>query len=282
MNRLALLLIVSVGMSLAAVSAGAAPAQTRTIVRPHHDFASLLSVSMTMSSAAAGRTQSKTTAHRAPTTHHATTHSVVDPALYHPATLRARAPEVYEVTFVTTKGPFVVKVTRSWAPLGADRFYNLVRHHFYNDMALFRVVPGFVVQFGLGPSGAVNKVWDNARIKDDPVKESNKPGTITFATAGPNTRTTQVFVNLGNDASLDDQGFAPFGEVVSGMDVIGNLYSGYGETPTNDQSNITNGGKSYLEKKYPKLDMIKTATITSPGPAAPAHRAASKAPAPKS
>jgi peptidyl-prolyl cis-trans isomerase A (cyclophilin A) len=220
--------------------------------------------------------------HQAATTHHATTHLRIDPALYHPATLRARAPEVYEVTFVTTKGPFVVKVTRAWAPLGADRFYNLVRHHFYNDMALFRVVPGFVVQFGLGPSGAVNRVWDSARIKDDPVKESNKPGTITFATAGPNTRTTQVFVNLADNGSLDGQGFAPFGEVVSGMDVIRNLYGGYGETPTNDQGNITNGGEPYLEKKYPKLDMIKTATITSPAAAARGRKTASKAPARKS
>jgi peptidyl-prolyl cis-trans isomerase A (cyclophilin A) len=283
-NRFALLLVVLAGISLAAVSAGAAPAQTRVNVRPLQTVGSLLAVSTAMSFAAAapGRTQSKTTTHHATATHHAATHSAIDPALYHPATLRARAPEVYEVTFVTTKGPFVVKVTRAWAPLGADRFYNLVRHHFYNDMALFRVVPGFVVQFGLGPSGAVNKIWDSARIKDDPVKESNKPGTITFATAGPNTRTTQVFVNLGNDASLDDQGFAPFGEVISGMDVIGNLYSGYGETPTNDQANITNGGKPYLEKKYPKLDVIKTAAITSPAAAAPAHRAASKATAPKS
>jgi len=205
---------------------------------------------------------------------HTATHSGVDPALMHPASLTAKAPEVYEVTFVTTKGPFVVKVTRAWAPLGADRFYNLVRHHFYNDMALFRVVPGFVVQFGLGPSGAVNRVWENARIKDDPVKQSNAAGTITFATAGPNTRTTQVFINLGNNASLDGQGFAAFGQVTSGMDVIGNFYSGYGDNTTNDQTNITNGGKAYLEKTYPKLDVIKTATITSPAPAAPVHHAA--------
>lgn len=251
MNRFALLLTLCLLTALSPGAFGASPAQT------------------------------KTATHKATTTHRAATHSGIDPALYHPATLRARAPEVYEVTFVTTKGPFVVKVTRAWAPIGADRFYNLVRHHFYDDMALFRVVPGFVVQFGLGPSGAVNRIWDGARIKDDPVKESNKPGTITFATAGANTRTTQVFVNLGDNASLDDQGFAPFGQVTSGMDVITNLYSGYGETPTNDQGNITNGGKPYLEKKYPKLDMIKTATITSPAAASPVHKAASKAPARK-
>lgn len=220
---------------------------------------------------AAGASQT----HKTATPHRAVTHSRIDPLLYHPASLHARAPEVYEVTFVTTKGPFVVKVTRAWAPLGADRFYNLVRHHFYNDMALFRVVPGFVVQFGLGPSGAVNRVWEKATIKDDPVKESNKAGTITFATAGVNTRTTQVFINLAdNGSSLDNQGFAPFGQVISGMQVIENLYSGYGETTTNDQDKITNGGKAYLERKYPKLDIIKTAAITSP--VATAHRTAAR------
>lgn len=212
----------------------------------------------------------------------ATTHSAAtrprtagtDPALMHPASLTAKAPDTYEVTFSTTKGDFVLRVTRAWAPIGADRFYNLVRHRFYNDMAIFRVASGFVVQFGLGPSPAVNKVWENAKIKDDPVSQSNKPGTITFATAGPNTRTTQVFINLGNNSSLDTQGFAPFGEVTSGMDVVQNFYSGYGETTTSDQGNITNGGKAYLEKTYPKLDVIKTATITSPAPAAPAKKPA--------
>lgn len=218
--------------------------------------------------------------HKATTTHHravAHSRSGIDPALYHPASLHMRAPAVYEVTFVTTKGPFVVKVTRAWAPLGADRFYNLVRHRFYNDMALFRVVPGFVVQFGLGPSGAVNRAWEKATIKDDPVKESNKAGTITFATAGVNTRTTQVFINLAdNGSSLDSQGFAPFGQVISGMQVIENLYSGYGEATTNDQDHITNGGKPYLQRKYPKLDIIKTAAIT-PLAARVTHRTPAKA-----
>jgi len=235
-------------------------------------FSALLSFCLVMAvaplTAGANRAQTRKTApaHRAPA------HETIDRALYHPAWLHARAPEVYEVTFVTTKGPFVVRVTRAWAPLGADRFYNLVRHHFYNDMALFRVVPGFVVQFGLGPSGAVNRIWERATIKDDPVKENNAAGTIVFATSGANSRTTQVFINLAdNSSSLDSQGFAPFGQVVSEMQVLQHLYSGYGEETTNDQQNITNGGKAYLERKYPKLDIIKTATITSP--AAPAHRA---------
>jgi peptidyl-prolyl cis-trans isomerase A (cyclophilin A) len=166
------------------------------------------------------------------------------------------------VTFVTTKGNFVVQVTRAWAPQGADRFYNLVRHHFYNDMALFRVVPGFVVQFGLGPSPAVNKAWENAKIKDDPVTQSNAPGTITFATAGPNTRTTQLFINFGNNTFLDSQGFSPFGKVSGGMDVVQKIYSGYGEKP--DQGAITSQGKAYTDKNFPTLDSIKSATIVAP------------------
>ena len=225
------------------------------------------------------RAQTQSSAQKpAATTHSAATRSRTssgtDPALMHPASLTAKAPDTYEVKFSTTKGDFVVRVTRAWAPLGADRFYNLVRHRFYNDMAIFRVANGFVVQFGLGPSPAVNKVWENARIKDDAVSQSNKPGTITFATAGPNTRTTQVFINLGNNAALDSQGFAPFGEVISGMDVVQKFYSGYGETTTSDQGNITNGGKAYLEKTYPKLDVINTATITSPVPSVPAQKPA--------
>jgi peptidyl-prolyl cis-trans isomerase A (cyclophilin A) len=220
-----------------------------------------------------------TTTHTA--THTTATHAATDPALLNPALLKAKAPEVYEVTFVTTKGTFVVQVTRAWAPQGADRFYNLVRHRFYNDMALFRVVPGFVVQFGLGPSPAVNKVWETARIKDDPVTQTNAQGTITFATAGPNTRTTQVFINLGNNGALDGQGFAPFGKVTSGMDVIQNFYNGYADNTTNDQGNIMSGGKAYLLKTYPKLDTITTATVTSPAPAAPVKKPAATAPAKK-
>jgi peptidyl-prolyl cis-trans isomerase A (cyclophilin A) len=228
-----------------------------------------------MISPAARPPQTQSSAQKPSTATHATAaRSSTDPALMHPASLKAQAPDVYEVTFVTTKGNFVVRVTRAWAPLGADRFYNLVRHRFYNDMAVFRVATGFVVQFGLGPSPAVNRVWESARIKDDPVAQGNKPGTITFATAGPNTRTTQVFINLGDNSGLDSQGFAPFGQVTSGMDVVQSFYNGYGETTTNDQANITSGGKAYLEKMYPKLDVIKTATVTSPAPAGPPKKPA--------
>jgi peptidyl-prolyl cis-trans isomerase A (cyclophilin A) len=195
-----------------------------------------------------------------------------DPALLHPATLVAKAPATYEVKFSTTKGDFVVQVNRAWAPLGADRFYNLVKHGYFTDAAFFRVVPGFIVQFGLSANPAVNKVWAKANIKDDPVTQSNKPGTLTFATAGPNTRTTQLFINFGNNAPLDGQGFAPFGLVTSGMDVVKQIYSGYGEAP--DQGAITSQGKAYLDKSFPKLDSIKSATIVpaAAAPAAPAHK----------
>jgi peptidyl-prolyl cis-trans isomerase A (cyclophilin A) len=199
---------------------------------------------------------------------------MTDPALLHPATLIAKAPATYEVKFTTTKGDFVVQVTRAWAPLGADRFYNLVKHGFFTDAAFFRVVPGFIVQFGLSADPAVNKVWSSANIKDDPVTQSNKPATLTFATAGPHTRTTQLFINFGNNAGLDAQGFAPFGVVTSGMDVVNQIYSGYGESP--DQGAITSKGKAYLDKSFPKLDSIKSATIVAPAgaPGEAAHKPA--------
>jgi peptidyl-prolyl cis-trans isomerase A (cyclophilin A) len=199
-----------------------------------------------------------------------------DPGLLHPATLKAQAPAEYDAKFTTTKGDFVVHVTRAWAPLGADRFYNLVKHHFYDGAALFRVVSGFVVQFGLGPDPAVNKAWADAMIKDDPVTQSNKPGYVTYAAGGQNTRTTQVFINLGNNAALDKypDHFAPFGQVTSGMDVVQQFYSGYADAPTGKQGEITSGGKAFLEKNYPKLDIIKAAVIVPSETAAPAAPAA--------
>src|SRR3984885_10895903 len=205
-----------------------------------------------------------------------TTKMTTDPALLRPATLTAKAPDVYEVKFTTTKGDIVIQVTRSWAPIGADRFYNLVKHGFYNNAAFFRIVPGFIVQFGLSGDPAVNRAWKNANIKDDPVTQSNKPGTLTFATAGPNTRTTQLFINLGSNAPLDGQGFAPFGQVTSGMDVVQKLYSGYGERP--DQGSITNEGKPYLDKNFPNIDRIQSAAITAP---ATTHTGAPSSAAPK-
>ena len=188
-----------------------------------------------------------------------------DPALLHPSTLTAKAPDTYEVKFTTTKGDVVVAVTRAWAPLGADRFYNLVKHGFYTDAHFFRVLPGFVVQFGLNADPQVSRVWRAANIKDDAVTQSNKPGTVTFATAGRDTRTTQVFINLGNNGGLDSQGFAPFGQVTDGMDVVKKLHSGYGEGAPQgrgpDRGTITSQGKAYLDKNFPNLDSIKSATI---------------------
>src|SRR6266852_2727051 len=186
--------------------------------------------------------------------------SASPPQLLHPASLHAKAPAVYRASFQTTKGTFVVTVHRAWAPLGADRFYNLVRAHFFDGVRFFRVVTGFVVQFGISPDPAVSRAWQNANIKDDPVKASNTAGTITYADAGPNTRTTQVFVNLANNASnLDRMGFSPFGRVTSGMSVVSHIYGGYGEQP--DQQQISTHGNAYLHKHFPKLDHIVTARV---------------------
>ena len=181
------------------------------------------------------------------------------PSLMNPSTLKAQAPDLYRAKFTTTKGDFVVEVHRAWAPLGADRFYNLVVNNFFTDAAFFRYVPGFIVQFGLPASPAIGRVWQSANIKDDPVKHSNTRGTLTFATAGPGTRTTQLFINLNDNGPLDGQGFAAFGTVTAGMNVVEGLYSGYGEKP--DQGRITGEGKAYLDKNFPKLDSIKSATI---------------------
>jgi peptidyl-prolyl cis-trans isomerase A (cyclophilin A) len=182
--------------------------------------------------------------------------------------LKAKAPAEYEVKFVTTQGDFTLQVTRAWAPLGADRFYNLVRHHFYDGAAFFRVLPGFMAQFGLSAYPEVSKAWSEANIKDDPVVQSNHRGFISFAMAGPNTRTTQVFINFGNNERLDKSGFAAFGMVTDGMEVVDKLYSGYGEGAPDgagpSQDKIGNLGRSYLMQYFPKLDSIKTATIVPP------------------
>lgn len=182
-------------------------------------------------------------------------------ALKNPAALKEQAPAVYKASFDTTAGTFVVEVHRDWAPKGADRFYNLVKSGFYDDVRFFRVIPGFMVQFGMHGDPAVGNAWMRARLTDDPVKESNKRGYITFAMAGPNTRTTQVFINFGDNANLDGQGFAPFGKVVTGMNVVDKLNASYGAKPGDDQGNIAAGGNAYLAKTYPKLDYIKKATI---------------------
>jgi len=180
-------------------------------------------------------------------------------ALMNPSALKEQAPENYRVQFDTSKGDIIIEVTRSWAPKGADRFYNLAANGFFDGCRFFRVVPNFIVQFGLGPDPAVNRMWEQARITDDPVTKTNRRGSVTFATAGPNTRTTQLFINFKANAFLDNQGFAPFGRVVEGMDVVDSLNAEYGEAP--DQSMIRNQGQKYLDGKFPNLDYIEAATI---------------------
>jgi cyclophilin family peptidyl-prolyl cis-trans isomerase len=185
--------------------------------------------------------------------------------LTNPAALNAPAPAVYKAKFDTSKGAFEVEVHRDWAPAGADRFYNLVKNGFFDNARFFRVISGFMVQFGIHGDPTVSAQWRQARIPDDPVKQANSRGTMTFATAGPNTRTTQVFINFADNSRLDRMGFAPFGQIVSGMNVVDSLYSGYGEgAPSGqgpDQGRMQQEGNAYLMKEFGKLDYIKKATI---------------------
>ena len=182
-----------------------------------------------------------------------------------PSSLKEKAPAAYKAKFDTSKGTFVIEVHRAWAPNGADRFYNLVKSGYYNDVRFFRVIKGFMVQFGISGNPDLNAVWREARIPDDDVTESNQRGYVSFATGGPNTRTTQVFINFGNNNGLDGQGFSPFGQVVSGMNVVDALYGGYGEGAPRgsgpDQGRLQGRGNAYLNADFPKLDYIKKATI---------------------
>jgi peptidyl-prolyl cis-trans isomerase A (cyclophilin A) len=179
--------------------------------------------------------------------------------LKNPAALKDVAPAEYRAMFDTSAGPFVILVHRSWAPRAADRFYNLVKYGFFDGDRFFRVVPNFMLQFGLNGDPAVQAPWTNANLPDEPTTQSNKRGTISFATAGPNTRTTQVFINFKDNAFLDSGGFAPFGEVVSGMDAVQKINAEYGEQPV--QPLIQRQGNAYLVKNFPRLDYVKKATI---------------------
>ena len=182
-----------------------------------------------------------------------------------PASLKDKAPATYKVKLDTSKGAIVITVHRDWAPLGADRFYNLVKNGFYDEVRFFRVIDGFMAQIGMNGNPEIQSAWDKSKLQDDPVKESNKRGYVTFATAGPNTRTTQFFINFKDNTGLDKQGFAPFGEVTTGMDIVDSLYSGYGEGAPRgrgpDQGRIRMEGNAYLKQAFPKLDYVKTATI---------------------
>lgn len=188
--------------------------------------------------------------------------------LMNPAAANEKAPDKYQAKFDTSKGSFVIEVTRAWAPNGADRFYNLVKNGYFDGCRFFRVVADFMVQFGMNGDPKINAVWSQARIPDDPVKQSNTRGFITFAMAGPNTRTTQVFINYGDNSRLDKSNFAAFGKVIEGMKVVDSIYSGYGDFPSfggkgPDAQLIYTQGNAYLDKAFPKLDSIKSAVIVT-------------------
>ncbi|HVA47614.1 MAG TPA: peptidylprolyl isomerase [Pirellulales bacterium] len=196
--------------------------------------------------------------------------SAVDrnPALRDPSLATDRAPDRFRARFSTTQGDFVIEVTRDWAPQGADRFYNLVKIGYFDDAAFFRNIENFMVQFGINGDPAVNKKWKKSNIKDDPVKESNQRGYVTFAQGSAlNSRSTQVFINFRDNGRLDGMRFAPFGRVVEGMDVVESLYKGYGEGAPNgrgpEQGRIQEEGNAYLKQDFPRLDYINSAKIVN-------------------
>jgi peptidyl-prolyl cis-trans isomerase A (cyclophilin A) len=187
-------------------------------------------------------------------------------ALDKPKTLSLKAPEVFRAKFATSKGDFVIEVHRDWAPFGADRFYNLVKAGYFDETRFFRVISGFMAQIGIHGKPEINAVWRDQQIQDDPVVKSNLRGFVTFAKTGaPNSRTTQFFLNLVDNANLDSMGFAPFGQVTSGLSVVDALYSGYGEGAPRGQGPLQNRiqdeGNTYLMRDFPQLDFVKQATI---------------------
>lgn len=204
--------------------------------------------------------------------------------LLKPESFKLSAPPEYKVKFTTLKDQsFVIDVHKDWAPLGADRFYNLVKSGFFVGVRFYRVVSGFVVQFGVNPDPKVTAAWSGAPIKDEPQKQSNTKGRLTFAKGGPDSRTTQLFINYGDNSRLDTMGFAPIGEVTEGMDIVEGLFSAYGEMPPRgagpDQMRLMQEGEKYLKESFPNLDTIKSAVVTFPlaAPAPAAKKAAPKA-----
>ncbi len=186
-------------------------------------------------------------------------------ALTEPGQANQQAPDSYRVRCQTTRGPFTIEVTRDWAPLAADRFYNLVRVGYLDDVAFFRVIRGFVVQFGINGDPEVSARWKDASFPDEPVRAQNLRGFVSFAMAGPNSRTTQLFINLADNVRLDRMGFAPFGRVVEGMEVVELLYAGYGEGEPRgqgpSQDRIYAEGNRYLRESFPRLDYLVKAEI---------------------
>jgi len=176
-----------------------------------------------------------------------------------PSKWTKQSPASYKARFETTAGPFTVEVQREWSPLGADRFYNLVQSGYFNEARFFRVVPGFVVQFGLNADPAITAAWKSQNLQDDPVRRSNGRGFLSFATSGPNTRTTQLFINLGDNVRLDQMGFSPFGLVTEGMEAVDKITAEYAESP--QQPEIEQKGEAYLQQAFPKLDKVTKASI---------------------
>ena len=185
-----------------------------------------------------------------------------NPKLKNPAALTEQAPATYRARFETSQGAFVIEAHRDWAPHAADRFYNLVKNGFYDNARFFRVLSGFMAQFGLNGEPEIQAAWQTANLADEPVRQSNRRGYVTFTReSGPNSRYTMVFINYKDNSYLDTEGFPPFGQVVLGMDVADKLYSGYGRTNVPDQRRIVSEGNAYLAAEYPKLDLIRMATI---------------------
>jgi peptidyl-prolyl cis-trans isomerase A (cyclophilin A) len=184
-------------------------------------------------------------------------------ALLSPATLTAKAPEIFKAKFDTTKGAFTVEVHRDWAPFGADRFYNMTRNGYFTGVRFFRVIPNFMAQFGINGNPGVNAAWEKVRLKDDPPNgQSNVRGFLTYGTTGqPNSRGTQLFINYKDNAYLDKQGFVPIGKVVEGMEAVDMLNAEYGAAAQNEQGRIVAEGNKFLQASFPKLDYIKTAVI---------------------
>lgn len=185
-----------------------------------------------------------------------------------PPAITPQAPDVFHVRFNTTKGDFVAEINRQWSPNGVDRFYNMVDVGYFQDSAIFRAVPNFMFQFGLHGNPAVNKDWAESRIPDDtPVGVSNLPGTLCFAKTGqPNSRSVQMFVNLGQNVPLDGQGFTPFGKVIQGMDVVRKINTEYGENPDSEdvQGRLKREGNDYILKRFPRIDLIRSVELIQP------------------
>lgn len=182
-----------------------------------------------------------------------------------PAPVKEVVPDVFHVKLDTSKGTIDIEVHRDWAPAGATHFFQLVKSGFYGGARFFRVVRGFVVQFGINGDPQTNAMWANATLPDDPVKQHNVTGTVTYAMRGPNTRNTQLFINLADNRSLDSRGFAPIGKVVDGMPAVLELYSSYGDMPpmgqVPDPGRLQQQGNDYLDSHFPRLDFIKKATV---------------------